>query len=422
MKELISKYTKSRGFIKLLLLIFSVQIVLTTGCAEKEIPSLFDPNATGKPKPVISAIEPAAGGISGVTVITINGQNFSSVLEENTVLFNSNPGTILEASPTRLVVKAANIAPGSDTANIKVRVLGALEFSDTAKYILQQAYLPVFPFKDFEEPSAMEFDNQGNLYISLLANQATNNILKLTPQGVMTKYTPDIGGGLRYSVLRFFNGKLYGFRNQQRAIWEITEGVAAANFLALGTGTTRIIDMDFNQNGFMYAAGNNGTGANFIYRVEMSNKAVATFPFPYSVRAMRVYNNNLYIGVSVDSSARIYKMAIDASNNLATEELFFDFTATYGFNVQINNITFDADGVLYAATNLPDPIIKITQSGQAEALYPGVFEPYPALFFSWDNGQNLYYVRSTVVQGTTIIPQNAFAIRVMKSGAPYYGR
>lgn len=394
-------------------------LITFTGC-EESVKSLYDPTVTFKPKPIITAIAPAGGGIAGVTELTITGSNFSANPDEVFVYFNGKLGTVLSSTATEIKVRAAVVDLANDTAGVFIRIAGAIEFSDTTKYRLQQAVVTPFPLQEFEEPSALEFDKDGNLYVSVLANQITNNILKITPAGVKTKYTPDAGGGLRYTSLKFGpGGKMYGIRNFQRAIFEIPAGGGASGtFLALTPNTVKLKDMDIDANAHLWLGGDNAA----LYRVKISDKSVKTYPFAFNVRALKVAGNKLYAAVQQDSSSYIYSFDIDANSDLINQTLYADLTQTYGYNVKVNAIAVDADGFVYVGTDRTDPIVQVTPAGAVSAFYPGVLASYPAIYFAWDNGTNLYYTREAGVSGTTVVPQTVLMIRVLKQGAPAPGR
>ena len=78
------------------------------------------------PKPVITVFEPQNGGVG--TLLTITGENFSTMVNENTVTFHDGrPATVTQATATELKVTVPNEAV---TGKIRVTVNGEIGISD----------------------------------------------------------------------------------------------------------------------------------------------------------------------------------------------------------------------------------------------------------------------------------------------------
>ncbi|MBC6426968.1 MAG: IPT/TIG domain-containing protein [Ekhidna sp.] len=78
------------------------------------------------PKPVITVFEPQNGGVG--TLLTITGENFSTMVNENTVTFHDGrPATVTQATATELKVTVPNEAA---TGKIRVTVNGEIGISD----------------------------------------------------------------------------------------------------------------------------------------------------------------------------------------------------------------------------------------------------------------------------------------------------
>jgi hypothetical protein len=331
-------------------------MILLSGCGNDKTTTLFDPNVAVKPDPIITSVTPDSG-LSGITELTITGQNFSAVKTENVVYFNTAIGTILSATATEIKIKSGVVAADSENVYVKVRVKGAIGFSNSVLMKLKQAVVFPFSYQSFEEPTAIEFDKDGNAYVSVLANSITNNIYKYTPAGVRSEFTPAAGGGLKYTSLKMGpDGAMYGLRSLQRAIFRTTQGVAFATWATLPSGN-KLKDMDFDASGNLWLCGDNAN----LFKVSPT-KVITSFPYTANALAIRVYNNALFVAVKKDSGSVLFKFPIDASGNIdgANPQLVVNVATALKYNVFINQFTMDIDGNIYLATNNTDPILKVT--------------------------------------------------------------
>ncbi len=125
--------------------------------------------------PAIGSIQPA-GATAGQTV-TINGNNFSPVAEENAVLFGGLKGTVLSADPTRLTVNVPRCVP---TRSVDVRVLigavasGAVSFQATAASVppLQLARGEARLFTDPADLSCLRLPTQAGTTFLVIPHNA----------------------------------------------------------------------------------------------------------------------------------------------------------------------------------------------------------------------------------------------------------
>lgn len=393
--------------------------VAFTGCGDDKTTTLFDPNPVVKPDPTITAVTPDSG-LSGITELTITGTNFSAVANENTVYFNTGFGEVLAATPTSLTVRAGVVTEAGMNALVKVRVKGALAFSNTVVVKLKQAVEYPLAFQSFEKPSAIEFDKNGNMYFSQLTAEVTNNIFKVTPAGVKTTFTPNVGGGFRFTSLKMGpDGALYGVRNSLRAIFRMTEGAAIASWTALTPSTVKLVDIDFDNAGNIWACGDNAS----LFKVSPT-KVVTPYAFAANATALRVIGSDLFVAVKKDSAAILYKFAIDGSGNIdgANPTQIVNLGSAFGYNVYINQFTVDVNGNFYLATNSVTPILKVTPAGTVSVHYPGVFLPLEAMFVTWDNSSNMYYSRNNGTVAGKVQDQTIAKVLMGVQGAPYLGR
>ncbi|MFH0734914.1 MAG: IPT/TIG domain-containing protein [bacterium] len=416
MKKLFKlKVKKTNIFLTLICLIS----LLAVSCSEDTTPSLYDANKPAGLTPVITSVTPADSGLAGISEITITGSNFSAVKEENIVYFNGTTATILDASPTRLIVKAPNVV--QDDMSLRISVYKVASFSNVIKYKLQAAAKLVYEFKDFEVPWGITTDALGNLYMSFNFQGGTGGTQILTPAGKLSEWAPR-GSETFHSAIKWGpDGSIYAAR-RQKVIFKITAGAKPVTFVSAGLGV--ITDFDFDPDGNIWAGGGTETTPNdAIYRIK-ENKDVKAFPFVGNVKSVRIFKENavdlyIYVAATKDNEQVIYRAQIFSADEIGSFEKYFSFTEVYGTEfpgVSVNAITFAEDGDMYVGTNMTDPITVIHPDKTYEPLYTGVLSTN-VLLFAWGPGNTLYYTR-----GTESKTQVVFKVDMLKKGAPDYGR
>lgn len=378
------------------------------GCNQEGSPSIYEEEPAGE-TPVISSVAPSDAALAGVSEVTINGSNFSTVPENNLVFFGTAKATVLSASATQLIVKAPVLI--KNNIEIKIAVQDAENFSNKVVYNLLEAAGEYYAFKDFETPYALTIDNDNNIYFSLVSSNVGQGVMKLTPGGVLTNFAPK-GGETFYNNLKMGkNNTLYGARNA-RAIFAIAEGVSPAVFVTFPTGTV-ITELDFDTNDNIWAG---GKGDN-IYSVDI-NKNTNAFPINYTVNAIRVFDNYLYAAGASDTEEAVWRYNIVSPTELGAAEKYFDVSGIFGLgNISVNAITFSSDGDLYLGTDQDDPIIVVHPDKTYENLYPGLTHP-SVYAFTWANNNNLFYTR----EANGNFSQTIIRVDMQKPGAPYYGK
>lgn len=394
------------------LLVFTgVVLFLTSGCKNEITPSLYDPSYKGKSNPTISSISPASG-LAGLSTFTITGSNFSTVKEENTVLFDGTTAPVVSASATQLTVKAPNLP--KDSIKVTVTVFGAAQFSNIVLCKLEAAVSEFGNIGPIEEPYGIACDRDGNVYVALTSGGIGAGIKKITPAGVRSDYAPS-GGITIFSALKMGpGGYLYASRSL-RALYRIAPGGGTpAIWLAPASGIGPVYDFDFDAQGNIWGGGNDVA----IYRVKPDpDKSVKAFAFTGNVRSVRVYNGYVYLAATTDTVDNIWRFRIISSDSLGPAENYFNFSAKYGVTgAGAYAITFSSDGEMYVGTDGPDGIILVHPDKSWEPFYPGLLIRQ-AYLFAWGAGSELYYIRKGAVASHTII-----RINTQKSSAPYYGR
>ncbi len=376
-------------------------------CDKDVTPSLFDPNATSKPAPVITEITPAGGAYAAIEDVIIKGKNFSSVAEENLVFFDGSLAQVITASPSQLTVQTPNVT--GDSLEVKIAVLGAELFSEPVLYKLKPAVIKLGAFMETEtEAYAVDVDKDENVYVSLIGKV----IKKIDPAGVTTtlanvSFLKPTGGmkmGPGYVLYAAFSA------GRVKKIATISANGSEGTFTTLPDAPQ---DFDFDINGNIWIS----IGADiYLIKPDASKTKVKTFAMP--VKTVRVFNSYLYLSGKNETSgeAKIWRCEIQGET-LGTEELVLDMSATNWLtNVSVNSFTFAEDGEMYLATDNLDAIFVYNPvNGSYKTLYPGLIEAN-IIALSWGEGQDMYAIQ----QLTSTF--NLLKIVVRKNGAPYYGR
>lgn len=371
------------------LVVFSI---LAGGCDTSPGDSLFDPNREFRPDPVVTRIEPATA-LAGIGTLTIVGENFSSVPEENLVFFGDTRATVLQASSTQLVVATPNL-PQADLV-ARVSVVGAENLSNTALITLEAPVVSFGDIKDFEDAFGVATDAEGNVYVSLFSSNVSAGIKRITPDGVRSDYAPST---FKWDALDFdAAGFLYGVRNV-RAIFRFPAGGGEAqNWAVADDRNARFRELDVDAEGNVWVGGSGGS----FYRVNPTGQMTA-FPTAPSIGALDVAGGFVYLAEEMDAGDRVVRHLIEAGGTLGVPEVVF--TASPGINIQSLAVT--AGGDVLVGTDAADPVFLASSGGTSEPLYPGLLSPI-ATELVWDASSNLYLVKGrTASSGAAILRIN----------------
>ncbi len=378
-------------------------LALAAGCSNTTTPSLYNPNATGLPTPVIDSISPAGSVLAATTPITIYGKNFSATPANNMVFFGSASGTVLSSTTTQLVVKTP---VDSLTVPVKVAVVGADKFSAPVNYHLIVA---VAPFQ--ANIAALTPDAAGNMYANALNGGNDDGIAVFATNGTRTTFAPKTAGTTFWYALRLGpGGVLYAVKGA-RAMYAFPAGggVAAKLWKDTRASGLSLTDIDFDANHNLWAGGK-GTGL-YCFRPDTTFKVS---PFAGTVHSIRVYNGYLYFAAAQDSSEKIFRAPING-DSLGAITTFFDLGGALGTSYSAKAMTFSSDGYLYIGTQTPAGIVVVAPDGGS---YTTPYSSYASLLgtqvfsMAWGNGDKLYIANDT---------WSLVVAHTEKSGAPYLG-
>lgn len=392
-------------------------MLLLVACKSYEDPPLvFDPNATNGAAPVISSVEPQGAAFAGYTEIRIQGDNFSTRMQDNIVYFGNQLGQVTGASKTEIKVIPPNLI--AENLTVQVVVAGALEIAVFSPYELKSISNEYGNFTDLDLVYCLAVDLNENLYADLRGQGASSNVFKIAPDGTKTQFgTTTFPQAIEMHIGP--GAELYLHRSLGNLLKIGAGGGASQPFSTL---PSRTASFDFDENGNIFAAGNRSS----VFVVNPSGAPANTGKFSlFDVRSVRIFSGFVYVAAlylgtdpTVPRSGIWRAQILSATGTLGNEELVFDWANSGEFSAaSFFALTFAQDGEIYVGTNHADPILRIKTDGSSEALYKGLLGPN-ATHLVWGNGDYLYMNRGSTQ------PENrrVYRIDMGKKGAPYYGR
>ncbi|MBT3229552.1 MAG: hypothetical protein HOD43_06780 [Candidatus Marinimicrobia bacterium] len=414
-------------------LIVGLVLIGGIGCEYDDYPDpVWDPNDEGGAAPVITSMDPADVAYDGLTVVTINGENFSPTLTQNQVTFNgvvaeidmdlSTAAQLVVTMPVVITDAALNAI---SAVQVMVAVQGAYAGAVYAQdFSIERAVIEWGGFigeKPEKLPNAIAVDADENVYVA-----AGDKILyKLDTLGVRSEF----GTGLS-SVTNDLKigpgGNAYFARNNPYVYRIDVAGGAADRWHRVGS---KIACFDFNVDQNIYCGGKNDS----LYFVDVTaetNRGVA-FSDEYIYTSLRVYDGYVYVAgvydgddTAVTVTQAIWRHEILAGDELGPRELVYDW-ADYEYSEEQNILSMivNSDGLFYIGVSegTGPAIININFGTQSvEPFYNAVLTS-PATSLTWGNSNYIYCVR-TMVASTDDLPTGAFRIAQSLTSALYYGR
>ncbi len=381
---------------------------------ERESESIYDEDDTGAATPTITSVDPPDENWAGVGTLVITGTNFSSVVEENLVFFDSHLGEVLSATTTDLEVRVP--AYVADSVQIKLSVQGAFLFAEYDQpYDLKAAAIDYGGFDEYDQLSSIACNSGDTIFVS-----AFPAIHLIPPDSSKTDdpFIPDIRPLAGAGALKVGPGG-YLYLAQQTAVFRYDpEGNRDATWFVLLGGNAS--DFDFTEDQNILVGSQNGE----VYYLDVEAKTSTSWAThaDINISAVRVYDGDLYIAgyyVGDDSSLvqeEIWKREIQAdvlgdSIHVADWDAF-----TLGSDAHITCMTFSAAGILFVGS---DKDYALLQHDGSEFLpfYEQILYA-PTRNMVWGGGDYLYMVRQA--GGTEA--QRIIQVNMLEPGAPYYGR
>ena len=271
------------------------------GCEYDDYPDpIWDANDGGGATPIITSIDPPDVAYDGLTLVTIAGENFSSIFSENQVTFNGVVASIdtnLSTAAQLIVTMPVVITDASLNAMSGIQVMVAVQGAYAGAvydqdFRIERAVIEWGGFigeKPEKLPNAIAVDADENVYIA-----AADKILyKIDTTGVRTEF----GTGLSATTndLKIGpGGNAYFARNNPYVYRVDAAGGAADRWHRVGS---KIACFDFNIDQNLYVGGKNDS-LFFVDITAESNRGVALSD-EYIYTALRVYDGYVYVQVSM---------------------------------------------------------------------------------------------------------------------------
>lgn len=360
---------KNNNKIKFILGILVCLSMLFTACDEDRTPSIY-PGRDKLPiegTPVISSVSPADSAIAGITLVTIKGENFSTVPENNIVYFGSEPGKIVSSTANEIKVVAPN-AP-KDSLTIQISVRGAELFNESPyNYKLVPPSGNAFPFKDFEVPYGIAFKNNV-IYFSLQFDNKAYGIFQFTRgEELYQTYAPKGPETFFKNMVIGPDDLLYVARATTYALFRVEPNSSSRELLVKSSSKdSKFYDVEFDKKHYLWGAGQGG----IILRADISTKEKREYLFDHEIAAIRVFNDYLYAAVNDLNERAIWRFPITVDNDLGTPEKYCVINdSNFDLGYSLSAIEISSDGVILVGTNNKiDPILKIDLNKSQEIFY-----------------------------------------------------
>lgn len=352
--------------------------VLLLGCDSGTAPSIYDPNRTSLPDPVIEDVIPEDRALAGVDIVTITGQNFSTQATDNLVYFGDARADVVEASSTQLRM----VAPNSPQPELELRlaVIGAENFSNSVSYGLDFPFIEFGDVRDFEDIYGITTDPSGNLYASLVAFNLPVGIIRISPDGERSDF---ISSTFFWADLAFgSDDHLYAVRFVRAVFRFQGSGSNPEVFAVIPNNAVRLSTVAIDSGDRIWAAGDNEE----IYSIS-PDKTIQSYEFNADVQDIVLFGDFLYLAAIENGNSKIWRFRIDSNGALGAPEEVFDMTAFNGATAFA--LTFSSAGHLFVGTDATDPVVVVDSDGVGQSLYPGVLNQ-PARRFAWGMQRQLY--------------------------------
>jgi len=383
-------------------------VIIGSGCEYDGPKEIWNPEVPDYSVPTINRIEPE-NSIAALE-IKIIGDNFSPLVENNSVYIAGNKAQIKSASKTEICIYRPNLA--GDSLTFKVVVKGAYTIAEYSPYKLELMTSTVEAFNQSDNIALIAIDANNNIY------GASNRVVfKVTPEGDETEYGSYSG---RVAYMRSGpGGYLYIQKSNNNALSRIAPG--GGNLLLFYTLPKRVSFFDFDSYSNIFLGGKNS--GLVLLKPDSTASALGIFD-EYDIKALRVFDGYVYVvaeytgsEASIPATAIWKNQILNPNGDLGDTELVYDWANSGDFaGAGIFDITFSQDGDLYIGTDHIDPVLIVHPDGRSEPLYKDILLS-PITNLVWDNSHYLYIKRDAPYEAVQVI-----RVEMNKPGAPYYGR
>jgi len=384
-----------------------VTAVVFTAC-DDSVNSLFDEDAVFGPQPVVQSMSPADGWLAGVDEVVISGQHFGTNPDQVFVFFDGQKALVNQVSDTELRVRPP-VVVGEDLP-VQISTLSSDKYSEIVPYTLSAAYQRVELRAGSTRPFGVTTDPDGNIFMYAEEDGASVGVLRRdVDTGEYSVYASV--PRFNWRTLRYgSDGSLYLIRPVVRAIFRIPPGGGALGARFVAPNGNAFASMDFDPNGNAWAVGSPTN----IFRFDVETAAGQAFEVPGNWRGVRYYNNNLYVVGNVEQNEVVWRIPINANNELETPVELLN----YEDGGSLQSIQIADDGEIFVALSQSPGFIRFFEGESVQPLYPGVLDfNYVDAF--WASGTEIL----VTMDATPSLEEERTlrTVNVLKDPSPYYG-
>jgi hypothetical protein len=401
-----------------------IGVFMMTGCENDTPDSIYDPNEEGLPAPVIQNMvaEPTDNGsaLAGLSEITITGQNFSSIPENNLVYFNDSQAEVLSASNTQIVIKTPPTV--GDSIRVRITVAGSEFFADLIYYKVVPAVQEIGLFKEDDLGLLLAADGNENLFLGLRSKM----IKKVDPTYATTEYfiKPYLNGNsMRYYAEKDALLFSIAFGRVKYITTFLPDGTEGEKY----TFRSEPTGFDFGPDGNIWVA----VGQSLYQLNPADGSDEEILDVGVDIEKVRVFNGYVYFSNSdnVEQTATIWKAEIQDGSLAAPEEVLALTASDWLEGYAINDFTFAQDGTLYLVSDHPE--YGLWRYNETDGSHGTVYENLLSADFlgaefqsmdalTWGNDRFLYVVQ--ILNTAGVETMKLWKVNMLKSGAIYYGR
>ena len=399
-------------------LVLVSSITLLVGCKYDVAEPMWDKPPSTTIEATIDSIKPAQPG-PGVSIITIYGKNFQTVLDSVEVLFGGTEVKILNVQTDSIKVYRPKIS--GDSLNIAVVCHDRVSVAHYGPIKLDMVVEDFGNFLETDALLAATVDKNENVYLAMGSSQ---NVFKFDSTGKRDYNFLGKTNNVLWTDMKMHSDSIYMVRsnNVVYRLYAGGTGDSAVAWLTLTNRNDRIKSIDFDENGNLFGGGVKSDLV--LLRIPASNSRKSGFYLNYTITSVRVYEGYIYItakysGTGSVDSVGIWRHVINSDGSVGNQELVLDWRITPYVSASINDITFSQDGAMYIGTNDSHaPLVKY-KNGELTAVYYDIVSPSLDQMV-WGNSTYLYAV---INRATRFDAGGQFLrIDIGELGAPYYGR
>ncbi|NOX88062.1 MAG: T9SS type A sorting domain-containing protein [Calditrichaeota bacterium] len=222
-----------------------------------------------------------------------------------------------------------------------------------------------YPFANANDvPYAIAADSQGNVYISI--DEQSKGVIKKMTTGGDIEYVSSKTSFLKANDLKFGNdGNLYAAVHIGR-LKNITQIDMSGNEKVITMLRYIPQALDIDDRRIIWVA-----GSNTITRIDENNKA-SDFSVSGDWRAIRVFNNKLYVGGYSDGIEGVWTIPVISASELGNPELYFNFEQAVSPEAYlINDIEISDTGELFIGFNDIKGILRVNTDLSYDLVFEG---------------------------------------------------